>query len=306
MTSRLPAVPNIQDRATRQWMQAVKSYIDQQAGGASTAGRATVRTTSATTQQPAEADTKVLQQQIVALQSALNSLRQTVMQLSDAIGTGTVPMLAAGAIDAFSVVAETSTGIVMADLGNTDHYLKIVGIAVADAETSDLVGVATSGNVLTNEDWAWVPGTVLWATDDAGVISDTPSGDVLYRVGIALDATTVLVLIGEPVVRLDPDEELTFDPGDVVRVLRATPEGDIRECEIRAATIRSGLTGIADVDDEDVLDVKLALQWLFTLLPAVKVINDSGVTGASVRDALNNLQTQIDDLDSRVTALETP
>lgn len=301
---KLPAVPRTEDRAHKAWMEAVTAALAKQ--GTSSARAASLPSSSTSSAGNNDKDVALLQQQIVALQNALNSLRTTVLQLSDAIGTGTVPMLAAAAVDAFALVAETVAGIVMADTSNTDDYLRIVGITAADGDTGDLVGVATSGNVIVNPDWAWTPGTVLWATDDPGVIGDTPGGEILQHVGIAIDATTVLVMIGDPVVRLDPDEELTFDPDNVVRVLRATPEGDLRECEIRAATIRSGLTGIADVADEDVLDVKLALQWLFTLLPAVKVINDSGVTGASVRDALNNLQTQIDDLDTRVTALETP
>jgi hypothetical protein len=83
------------------------------------------------------------------------------------------------------------------DTGNPAHAAALLGVAITRPEAG-LVAVATEGQALDCETWAWTPGDVLYAAPGGGLATLPGSGQWQRRIGVALDGDRVLVLPGEP------------------------------------------------------------------------------------------------------------
>ncbi len=192
---------------------------------------------------------------------------------------------AAATFDAFKLVYETSTGTAQqADTTAAALAGSIIGITTQAATIGTPVEIARNGDTVTDETWTWTPGQQIWAAATAGDLATTRgTGAFSQRVGIALTATTVLVLIGEPVIRVS---------SALTKFINADPDGLLTERVLAASVVSND----SDVTGDYVDDA------LNTLLADIDAI-DTRVGDNEA--AITQLQSDVAALDTRVTTLES-
>jgi hypothetical protein len=196
----------------------------------------------------------------------------------------------AGGLSASVLVAENSSGVaVAADIGDPAQIGKIVGITRAAASAAAPVEVARNGEIITDVSWTWTPGQILWASATAGGLATSRgNGEFSQRVGFALSATSVLVLLGEPIQRDD-----SVLPAAILRALTSDPDGMLIETALLASLVSNDSTVSGDT-------VKDALSNLNTRLTAAEADIDA------LQAWQTTAQATLDDHEARITALENP
>ncbi|AXQ30442.1 hypothetical protein D0B54_17940 [Solimonas sp. K1W22B-7] len=144
-----------------------------------------------------DASGDALERQRRALLEAIGRVSRTVETGTPPAGTPRLLVTAAQALEPGQVVAFGAAGAVPADIGNPAHATALLGVAIAQQDEG-MVAIATDGESLRCEAWAWNPGDVLYAAADGGLSTAPGSGQWRRRIGVALDSDLLLVLPGEP------------------------------------------------------------------------------------------------------------
>lgn len=117
-------------------------------------------------------------------------------------------LIPAESMSAGDVVAISTVGAVRADTATAAHAGTVVGL-VYENLSEGRISVAADSDIVSSEDWAWEVGDVIYAAAD-GAVADDPGAEAwMRRIGVAVDAKSILVLIGESII-LGSDAAGTF------------------------------------------------------------------------------------------------
>jgi len=101
---------------------------------------------------------------------------------------------------AYKIVRVDTDSVYYADKDIASHAGKILGITTETITAGNPINVQTGGE-LTNGAWAWVAGAIYLGS--AGALTQTaPTVGILQKIGVALNATTILIDIDDPVIRI--------------------------------------------------------------------------------------------------------
>ncbi|MBS3025576.1 hypothetical protein [Acidiphilium multivorum] len=116
-------------------------------------------------------------------------------------GTGADVFLATAAVTISGqlAVAASSGGVVPADSGTVAIAGAVMGIAATAAIAGGSLEVQAAGQMEFGG-WAWTPGAPVYV-GPAGVLTQTPpAAGFLQIVGVAQDATTLVIALGDPII----------------------------------------------------------------------------------------------------------
>jgi hypothetical protein len=174
-------------------------------------GHVTTNVATSTQIQSQSTDLIVVEEEIAALQAAVAALQ----------AAGVPEYTATQNIGADSVVYESAPGnIAIADASVASTANAIAGITQAPVVSGAKVAVAGSGVNLSNPSWNWTVGPVFLGL--GGMLTQSPLSTVgatyLQMVGYATSPTTILVMLGAPIL-------LSGDTADQAVVM--TPAGTL-------------------------------------------------------------------------------
>jgi len=93
-------------------------------------------------------------------------------------------------------VAQGGGGAVLADATNLNHISRVLGIAANDAAVGQNVTITLQGTTTVS---GFSAGDVLWLGSGGGLTTVVPTTGFSIQVGIALNPTTALVRLSEPI-----------------------------------------------------------------------------------------------------------
>lgn len=184
MTSRTPAIHTPREFGSEAGIRAARAAVD------------AIRIRLERLESSLDASGEALERQRRALLEAIGRVPRTVDVPAPA-EAARLRVVAAQPLEPGQVLAYGAAGAVPADTGNPVHAAALLGVAITRPEAG-LVAVATEGQALDCETWAWTPGDVLYAAPGGGLATLPGSGQWQRRIGVALDGDRVLVLPGEP------------------------------------------------------------------------------------------------------------
>jgi len=247
MGLKLPSLPNGIDNDTRRFMRMVVEALrelDGRAGGGSGGSDANAAAVAALAARVARLEAGGLTSEVAP-----------------------VKLTAAGTVSAYHVV---TSGGVLATIATAGHAGHISGIALNDAESGSDLTIAVDGQTVKSDAWTWTPGQALWVGTDGALATAPGTGAFQQLVGVALSATSVLVLIGEPVLKPVASSLLMLGSEYVTTAAATT---------VRTAL---GLTSAATGDAAGLTSGTLDPARLPFLPNGVYVYSDSDVPGLSV------------------------
>ncbi len=218
MTSRTPAIHTPREFGSEAGIRAARAAVD------------AIRIRLERLESSLDASGEALERQRRALLESIGRITREVQAPPPAAVAPGLKVVAAAALEPGQVLAYGASGAVAADTGNPVHAAALLGVAITRPEAG-LVAVATEGQALDCETWAWTPGDVLYAAPGGGLSTAPGNGQWQRRVGVALDGDRVLVLPGEPL--------LTPGAG---RLLRLRDDGRVEAAAIPYRTDRYTVT----------------------------------------------------------------
>lgn len=115
------------------------------------------------------------------------------------IGETSVFLKASQALSGHRVVKATDQGAVYASSSNVDDARSVVGISVEAAAPEQLIKIQTDGE-LSEPSWNWTIGMPIFNGVDGLLTQVAPSVGYILVVGIAIETSTILISIKQPLV----------------------------------------------------------------------------------------------------------
>lgn len=117
-------------------------------------------------------------------------------------GEGTNNIIAttgSGGIEAYQVVyIDSSNTVKAANALNPTHIGRVIGLTTEASDAGDDVNVCVIGEVI-NPDWNLTPGVSYFLSDGGNISTSIPVSGFYQRIGRALNTTTLILDLGEPV-----------------------------------------------------------------------------------------------------------
>jgi hypothetical protein len=113
-------------------------------------------------------------------------------------GSDTEVLTAGQNLSGQRVVRDTETGALYADHNTISHAAQIAGITLGAVLAGGLATVRHHGEI-DESSWSWTPGATLFLGSSGQITESIPTSGFNLRVGYAVTATRMYVLIGEPI-----------------------------------------------------------------------------------------------------------